>query len=107
MVDEKKEDEVKRREGVIDYITGKPVKADFKEHKEAVNVFAKRLVEELGYSKEQIQTVPQFRVKASPSGEEKWPVDIVVFKDNRKDYDNVYMLVECKQPNKERGEKDN
>jgi len=105
MVDEKREDEVKRREEVIDYITGKPVKADFKEHQEAVNVFAKRLVEELGYSKEQIQTVPQFRVKASPSGEEKWPVDIVVFKDDRKDYDNVYMLVECKQPNNKEGKR--
>jgi len=103
VVDEKKEDNAKRREEVIDYITGKPVKADYKEHREAVNVFAKMLVEELGYSKEQIQTVPQFRVKVSPSGEERYPVDIVVFKDDRKDYDNVYMLVECKQPTKKDG----
>jgi len=104
MVDEKKEDNAKRREEVIDYITGKPVKADFKEH-QVVNDFAKMLVEEYGYSKEQIQTVPQFRVKVSPSGEEKYPVDIVVFKDDRKDYDNVYMLVECKQPNKKEGKR--
>jgi len=105
VVDEKKENNAKRREEVIDYITGKPVKADYKEHREAVNVFAKMLVEELGYSKEQIQTVPQFRVKVSPSGEEKYPVDIVVFKDKRKDYDNVLMLVECKQPNDKEGKR--
>jgi type I restriction enzyme M protein len=89
--------------GVRDYINGEIIKSAIKEHKEAVNVFARRLVEELGYSKNQIQTIPQFRVKTSPSGEEKYPVDIVVFRDEKKSYDNVYMIVECKQPNRKDG----
>lgn len=90
---------------VHDYITGEIVRKGVKEHREAVNVFSKKLVEELGYSRKQIQTIPQFRVKVSPSGQEKYPVDIVVFKDENKSYDNVLMLVECKQPNRKDGRK--
>lgn len=95
----------KKIERVRDYISGHLVKSGVKEHKEAVNIFAKKLVEELGYSKKQIQTIPQFRVKVSPSGQEKYPVDIVVFRDENKSYDNVLMLVECKQPNRKDGRK--
>jgi type I restriction enzyme M protein len=95
----------KEEKEVIDYITGEFVRKGIKEHREAVNIFSKKLVEELGYSKKQIQTIPQFRVKVSPSGEPKYPVDIVVFKGDRKSYDNVYMLVECKQPNRKDGRK--
>jgi len=99
-------EELESKEGYVrDYITNQLVRIGVKEHREAVNVFAKRLVEELGYSKDQIQTIPQFRVKTSPSGQEKYPVDIVVFKDEKKTYDNVYMLVECKQPNRKDGKK--
>jgi len=90
---------------VHDYITGEIVRKGVKEHGEAVNIFSKKLVEELGYSKKQIQTIPQFRVKVSPSGQEKYPVDIVVFRDENKSYDNVLMLVECKQPNRKDGKK--
>jgi type I restriction enzyme M protein len=93
------------KEGVRDYISGQWVKSGVKEHEEAVNIFSQRLVEELGYSKDQIQTFPQFRVKVSPSGQEKYPVDITVFRDEKKSYDNVYMLVECKQPNRKDGRK--
>lgn len=88
---------------VYDFITNKIVKAGSEEHKTAVNVFSKKLVLELGYSKNQIQTIPQFRVKVSPSGKPKYPVDIIVFRDNQKTYDNVLMLVECKQPNRKDG----
>jgi type I restriction enzyme M protein len=94
-----------KKEGVRDYISGQWVKSGVKEHEEAVNVFSQRLVDELGYSKNQVQTIPQFRVKVSPSGQEKYPVDITVFKDDKKSYDNVYMLVECKQPNRKDGRK--
>ena len=90
---------------VHDYITGEIVRKGVKEHREAVNIFSKKLVEELGYSKKQIQTIPQFRVKVSPSGQEKYPVDIIVFRDENKSYDNVLMLVECKQPNRKDGKK--
>ncbi len=94
-----------KEEGVIDYVSGRQVKSGIKEHDEAVNVFSQRLVEDLNYSKDQIQTIPQFRVKVSPSGQEKYPVDIVVFNDYKKSYDNVYMLIECKQPNRKDGRK--
>lgn len=97
-------EEVEAKEGYVrDYITNELVRTGVREHKEAVNVFAKKLVEDLGYSKNQIQTIPQFRVKTSPSGKEKYPVDITVFKDDKKTYDNVYMLIECKQPNRKDG----
>jgi type I restriction enzyme M protein len=91
------------KEGVRDYISGQWVKSGVKEHEEAVNIFSQRLVEELGYSKDQIQTIPQFRVKVSPSGQEKYPVDIIVFHDEKKTYNNVYMIVECKQPTRKDG----
>lgn len=94
-----------KKEGVRDYISGQWVKSGIKEHEEAVNIFTQRLVEELNYSKSQVQTIPQFRVKVSPSGQEKYPVDITVFKDDKKSYDNVYMIVECKQPNRKDGRK--
>jgi type I restriction enzyme M protein len=92
-----------KKEGVQDYLTGEWVRAGVTEHKEAVNVFTKKLIEDLGYSKKQIQTIPQFRVKVSPSGQEKYPVDITVFNDERKNYENVFMLVECKQPERKDG----
>jgi len=94
-----------KKEGVRDYISGGLVKSGVKEHEEAVNIFSQRLVDELGYSKNQIQTIPQFRVKVSPSGQEKYPVDIVIFNDEKKSYDNVYMIVECKQLNRKDGKK--
>jgi len=102
---EKIEIEPTKKEGVRDYISEQYVRSGVKEHEEAVNVFAQRLVEELDYSKSQIQTIPQFRVKVSPSGQEKYPVDITVFRNDKKSYDNVYMIVECKQPNRKDGRK--
>jgi len=97
-------EELEAKEGYVrDYITNELVRTGVREHKEAVNVFTKKLVEDLGYSKNQIQTIPQFRVKTSPSGQEKYPVDIAVFRDEKKTYENVYMLVECKQRNRKDG----
>jgi type I restriction enzyme M protein len=92
-------------EGYIrDYISGELVKAG-PEQIEAVQVFSRRLVDEYGYSKDQIQTWPQFRIRQSPSGREKYPVDIAVFHDSNKIYDNLYMIVECKRRTRLDGEK--
>jgi len=104
-IKEKVKAEPSKKEGVRDYVSGQWVRSGVKEHEEAVNIFSQRLVEELGYSKLQVQTIPQFRVKVSPSGQEKYPVDITVFKDEKKSYDNVFILVECKQPNRKDGRK--
>ncbi len=85
-------------DSVADYITGKLVRAT-PEETEAVQVFAKRLVEELGYPKEVITTRPQFRVRARPSGTPArgYPVDIAVFRSKAKLEDELYIVIECKR----------
>jgi type I restriction enzyme M protein len=88
---------------IRDYISGKPVKAT-PEETEAVQVFARRLVEDYGYSKSQIQTRPQFRVRKRPSDESKsYPVDIAVFKGRKKTEEQLYIVVECKKKNRRDG----
>jgi type I restriction enzyme M protein len=84
-------------EKIIDYITG--IEVSYKpEEEQAVQPFAKALVEDYGYPKDCIMTHPQFRVKARPSDTKKeYPVDIAVFKDSTKNDDDVYIIVECKK----------
>lgn len=93
-----------KRIGYIeDYISGAEVKAT-PEEIDAVQVFARRLVEDYDYEKAQIQTRPQFRVRKRPSDEEKsYPVDIAVFRGTRKLEDDLYMVVECKQKTRKDG----
>lgn len=88
---------------IIDYISGEPTKAT-PEEVNAVQVYSQMLVADYHYKKEQIQTHPQFRVKASPSDTEyKYPVDIVVFKTEEKKRGDEYIVVECKKPTREDG----
>ena len=89
-----------------DYITGRPVRAT-PEEREAVQVFARRLVEEFGYPRELVTTRPQFRVRPRPSGARTrgYPVDIAVFHSPRKLEDDVLILVECKRKTSKDGEK--
>ena len=91
---------------ISDYISGGTVRAT-PEEVEAVQVFAKRLVEDFNYPKELITTRPQFRVRARPSGQRSrgCPVDIAVFSDQRKLDDDAYILVECKRKTRRDGEK--
>jgi type I restriction enzyme M protein len=92
---------------VSDYISGKLVRAT-PEEIDAVQVFARRLVEDLNYPKEHIQTRPQFRVRARPSQESRgrgYPVDIAVFKAPSKLEDEAQIIVECKRPTRKDGEK--
>ena len=92
------------REGWIrDYISGTPVKAT-PEEVEAVQVFSQRLCEDYGYPKANIQTRPQFRVRSSPSDEAKsYPVDIAVFKADKKMEDELFMIIECKKKTRKDG----
>jgi len=90
---------VQSEDQIVDFISGELIKTG-PEEVEAVQVFARRLVEEYGYSREQIQTRPQLRIKSSPSAEEKYPVDIAIFNDERKTHDNLFMIVECKRRNR-------
>ena len=91
-----------RAKYITDLISGTKVKAT-PEEVEAVQVFSRRLVEEYGYDKMQMQTRPQFRIKESPSGKEKYPIDIAVFRDNKKTYSNLFMAVECKRKTRRDG----
>jgi type I restriction enzyme M protein len=88
---------------ITDYVSGVPVKATREEY-EAVQVFSRRLVEDYGYQKAQLQTRPQFRVRSSPSDNSRsFPVDIAVFKNDSKNEDNLYMVVECKKKTSKEG----
>lgn len=88
---------------IIDYISGVELTAT-PEEIEAVQVFSQQLVEDYGYKKVQIQTRPQFRVKVRPSDTKKeYPVDIAVFKDENKNEDDVFIIVECKKKNRKDG----
>lgn len=94
----------KIKEGyIIDYISGLQVKANPEEIK-AVQVFSRILVEDYKYPKENIHTRPQFRVKARPSDNKKeYPIDIAVFDDDNHSDDKLYLIVECKKPNRKDG----
>ena len=88
---------------IADYISGLPIK-DTPEERDAVQVFASRLVEDYGYPKGIIQTRPQYRVRKRPSDEEKsYPVDIAVFRGEMKIEDELFMVVECKQKTRKDG----
>jgi type I restriction enzyme M protein len=89
---------------IHDYISGVIIRAT-PEEVDAVQVFSRRLVEDFGYSKDQIQTRPQYRVRKRPSGgSDSYPVDIAVFKGPNKTEDDLYIVVECKKKNAKEGE---
>ena len=89
---------------LTDFVSGKRVRATA-EQRHAVQVFARRLVEELGYSREQLQTQPQFRVRSAPSDNRRgYPVDIAVFSSTERSPDTLEIIVECKAPNRKDGQ---
>ena len=77
---------------IIDFVSGQIV-PDTPEEVFATQPFSKMLVEDYGYSKSDIVTRPQFRVKKSPSDKKGYPIDITVFEDGK-----VKLIVECKEP---------
>ena len=89
---------------IPDFISGEKVRAT-PEELEAVQVFSRRLVEELGYPKEVIQTRPQYRVRSSPGGDDRYPVDIAVFRSSERIYSGLFIVVECKRKNRSDGER--
>ena len=88
---------------IQDFISNKTIRAT-PEETSAVQVFSKMLVQDYGYPKENIQTRPQWRVKARPSDLKKeFPVDIAVFASNNHNDDNIEIIIECKKPNRKDG----
>ena len=89
---------------IKDYISGNEVK-NTPEEQEATQVFSRILVEDYGYEKDQIVTRPQWRVKARPSDKKKeYPIDIAVFNDSNINDNNLWIIVECKQKNRNDGQ---
>jgi type I restriction enzyme M protein len=94
-------EELDVKEGYIkDPISGRLVKIT-PERVEAKIIFAERLITEYGYSKDQIQTFPEFYIQKGST--KIGPADIVIFKDNRKTFDNIYLIVETKRKDKKDG----
>lgn len=93
----------KKDKYIIDFISGQKIKPT-PEEVEAVQVFSKQLVQDYNYPKDCIQTRPQFRVKVRPSDIKKeYPVDIAVFKNKKKQEDDVLIIIECKKKNRKDG----
>ncbi|MCQ4609954.1 N-6 DNA methylase [Corynebacterium sp. CCUG 61414] len=91
---------------IVDYISGQVVEAG-PEELDATQPFSRLLVEDYGYPKGNIQTRPQFRVKASPSDQARTvPVDIAVFDSTDHSPDQLYMIVECKASHEKSEETD-
>jgi type I restriction enzyme M protein len=89
---------------VTDYVSGGRVRAT-PEEVDAVQVFARRLVEDYGYPKTHLQTRPQFRVRMRPSDERKsYPVDIAVFTSEARTESDLQIVVECKRKNRNEGQ---
>lgn len=94
-------EEVETKEGYVkDPVSGKLVKIT-PERVEAKIVFAQRLLSEYEYPKEQIQTFPEFYIQKGST--KIGPADIVVFKDDKKTFDNIYLIVETKRKDKKDG----
>ena len=88
---------------IEDYITGRKIRAT-REEVEAVQVLARALVEDYGYSKAQIRTRPQWRVKVRPSDWRKsYPVDIAVFSGEEQTDQTLRLVAECKKKSRRDG----
>ena len=88
---------------IIDFISGVELN-DTPEESQATQVFSRILVEDYNYPKDNIQTRPQFRVKARPSDTKKeYPVDIAVCLNSKKTDDSLYIVVECKKKTRKDG----
>ncbi len=88
---------------VVDFVSGVQVRAT-PEEVQAVQVFARVLVDDYGYPKSHLQTRPQWRVKVRPSDTKKeYPVDIGVFDGADHRDDTIAIIVECKKKNRRDG----
>lgn len=88
---------------LVDYISGRDIAAT-PEEREAVQPFARALVEDYGYPKSHIRTRPQWNVKSSPSDTRRsYPVDIAVFDSTTHADEALKIVVECKKKKRKDG----
>jgi type I restriction enzyme M protein len=84
---------------IEDYISGKSLFATPEENIRQIMV--KKLVEEYKYLPGQIQTVPEFYI--TKGSKKIGPADVVIFHDEKKSFDNIYIIVETKSEGKKEG----
>ncbi len=85
---------------VIDYITKKKLKLT--EEERVRQRYERVLVEEYGYSKELMDI--EFPIQRGSEGKKPERADIVIFNDSKKKtQDNIYIIIETKQPKKKDG----
>ncbi|MEU2719733.1 N-6 DNA methylase [Streptomyces smyrnaeus] len=88
---------------LVDVVCGREVAAT-PEEREAVQPFARQLIEDYGYPVSHIRTRPQWHVKASPSDRaKKYPVDIAVFSSDTHSDESLQIVVECKKKKRKDG----
>jgi type I restriction enzyme M protein len=83
---------------IKDYATGKTL-IEGPEEIEARQVFERRLVEEYGYSKSEVEINYEIQKGSQKIG----PADIVVFRNALKNPDNLYIIVETKRMSRKDG----
>lgn len=93
---------------IFDYITGKEIDVTNKPEEIVRQKYLQILHEEYGYPKENISTEVSIKSGISEvtdvvTGKPK-RADIVIYKNNQKNYDDIYIIVECKQPKVDDGE---
>lgn len=88
---------------IVDFVSGRRIQAT-PEEVEAVQPFARQLVEDYGYPQSHVHTRPQWHVKASPSDKaKKYPVDIAVFESDLHSDESLKIVVECKAKRRKEG----
>lgn len=93
---------------IIDYLTGKEIDITHKPEEVVRQKYLKTLHLEYGYPKENMATEVSIKSGSSEvtdvvTGAPK-RADIVIYKDSKQKYDEIYIIVECKQPKVEDGE---
>jgi len=92
------EEYLEEKKGYIrDFATGRLLKHTPEE--EIRQILEKKLVEEYGYSKDQIEIEYPIQKGSKKIG----LADIVVFRDEKKSFDNIYIIAETKSKEKQQG----
>lgn len=88
---------------IVDVVSKREIPAT-PEELEAVQPFARQLIEDYGYPASHLRTRPQWHVKASPSDKaKKYPVDIAVFESETHSDSTLRIIVECKKKKRKDG----
>lgn len=91
----------KEKKIIIDYLTGKEIDVTKKPEELVRQEYIKRLAEEYGYPKNHI--AKEVAINAFSGKHIGW-ADIVIYKDEKQNKDNAYIIVECKKQDRKEGE---